>query len=91
MVEFYGKEPGRLEYIRAVVTQSGAPKAALAMAFLKSLANARYTGGDPARATAWVEQQLAAGGQTMIGPASLELSGDPARVVFEIKAPGSEW
>jgi hypothetical protein len=89
--QFYGKEPGRLEYIRAVVTQSGAPKAALAMAFLKSLANARYTGGDPARATAWVEQQLAAGGQTMIGPASLELSGDPARVVFEIKAPGSEW
>jgi hypothetical protein len=91
MVEFYGKEPGRLEYIRAVVTQSGAPKAALAIAFLKSLASARYNGGDPAKAIAWVEQQLAAGGQTMIGPASLKLSGDPGRVVFEIKAPGSEW
>ncbi len=91
MVEYYGKIPGRLEYIRAVVTQSGAPKAALALAFLKSFAGSRYEGANPAQAVAWVEQNAPTGGRTMIGPASYRLSGDAGRVVLEIKAPGSEW
>jgi hypothetical protein len=90
-VEFYGKVPGRLEYIRAVVAQSGAPKLALATAFLKTFAAANYRGGDPAQARSFVDTHAAAGGQAMIGPASFKLAGDLSRVVLDIKAPGSEW
>ena len=88
LVEFYGKIPGRIEYIRAVVTQSGAPKAALALAFFKSLAGARYQGAEPGTAAAWVDQHASTGGQTMIGPASFKLSGDAGRVVLGDQSPG---
>jgi hypothetical protein len=89
--EFHAKAPGRVEYIRTVVTQSGAAKLELAAPLLAFVANQRYEGADPAKARAWVEQAVAAPGQTQFGLAKFKVSGDLSRLVFEIKAAGSEW
>jgi hypothetical protein len=89
--EFYAKAPGRVEYIRTVVAQSGAAKLEVAAPLLAFVANQRYAGSDPAAARAWVEKAVAAPGQTNIGIANLRVSGDLSRLVFELKASGSEW
>jgi len=89
--EFYAKEPGRVEYIRVVVAQSGTAKLELAAPLLAFVANQRYEGADPAKARAWVEQAVASPGQTVFGLAKFKVSGDLSRLVFEIKAAGSEW
>ena len=91
LAEFYGKVPGRIEYIRVVVTQSGAPKTEMTFPLLGYVAGLKYEGADPAAARAWIEKNLEAGGQTEIGPAKLKLSGNLSRLVFELKATGSEW
>jgi hypothetical protein len=89
--EFYAKVPGRVEYIRILVTQSGAAKLEVAAPLLAFLANQRYEGADPAAARAWVERAVSSPGQTNIGIANLKVSGDLSRLVFELKASGSEW
>ena len=89
--EFYAKVPGRVEYIRVLVSQSGAAKVELAAPLLAFLANLRYQGADPDKARAWVEQAIAAPGQTEFGIAKFKVSGDLTRLVFEVKAAGSEW
>jgi hypothetical protein len=91
LAEFYGKVPGRIEYIRVVVTQSGAPKAELILPLLGYVAGLKYEGADPAAARAWIEKNLETGGLTEIGPAKFKLSGNLSRLVFEVKAPGSDW
>lgn len=90
-VDFYGKAPGRLEYIRAVVTQSSQPTPARALDLLAYVAGLGYDGADPPSARAWLEDHLESGGQTAVGPATFKASGDLSRLVLEIKAPGSEW
>jgi hypothetical protein len=89
--EIWGHTPGRLEYIKALVTQSGPPDEQRTKSFLQTFANLRYDGSDPVKANAWLSETLPAGGQTTIGPAKLKLSGDASRRQFEIKAPGSDW
>jgi hypothetical protein len=89
--EFYAKVPGRVEYIRVLVAQSGAAKVELAAPLLAFLANQPYEGADPDKARAWVEQAISAPGQTEIGLAKLKVSGDLTRLVCELKAAGSEW
>jgi hypothetical protein len=89
--EFYAKVPGRVEYIRVLVAQSGAAKVELAAPLLAFLANQPYEGADPDKARAWVEQAISAPGQTQIGLAKLKVSGDLTRLVCELKAAGSEW
>ena len=89
--EFYAKVPGRVEYIRVLVAQSGAAKIEVAAPLLAFLANLRYEGADPDKARAWVEQAIAAPGQTEFGIAKFKVSGDLTRLVFEVKAAGSEW
>ena len=91
LAEFYGKVPGRIEYIRVVVTQSGAPKTELIFPLLVFVAGLKYEGADPAAARAWIEKNLEAGGMTEIGPAKFKISGNLSRLVFELKAPGSDW
>jgi len=91
LAEFYGKAPGRIEYIRVVVTQSGAPKTELILPLLGYVSGLKYEGADPAAARAWVERNLEAGGLTEIGPAKFKISGNLSRLVFEVKAPGSDW
>jgi len=90
-VELYGKAPGRLEYIKAVVTQSSQPTIGRALDLFEYVAGLSYDGAEPANAKTWVESQLESGGQTMIGPAKYKVSGNLSRLVLEIKAPGSEW
>jgi hypothetical protein len=89
--EFYAKVPGRVEYIRVLVAQSGNAKLEVAAPLLAFLANQRYEGADPEKARAWVEAAVSAPGQTEFGIAKFKLSGDLTRLVFEIKAAGSEW
>ena len=89
--EFYAKVPGRVEYIRVLVSQSGAAKVELAAPLLAFLANLRYQDADPDRARVWVEQAISAPGQTEFGIARFKVSGDLTRLVFEVKAAGSEW
>jgi hypothetical protein len=91
LAEFYGKAPGRIEYIRIVVTQSGAPKTEMILPLVDYVAGLKYEGADPATARAWVEKHLEGGGFTDIGPAKLKISGNLSRLVFEVKAAGSEW
>ncbi|MEW5982790.1 MAG: hypothetical protein AB1806_10525 [Acidobacteriota bacterium] len=91
LFEFYGKVPGRLEYIRLVISQSGPPKLEHTGPWLGYLASLRYEGADAEAARTWIEAHLDGGGQTTIGTAKLKLSGDMSRLVTEIKAPGSEW
>jgi hypothetical protein len=89
--EFYAKVPGRVEYIRVLVAQSGAAKIEVAAPLLAFVANQRYQGADPAKAREWVEKAVAAPGQTSFGLAKFKVSGDLSRLVFEVKAAGSEW
>ncbi len=89
--EFYAKVPGRVEYIRVLVAQTGAAKFEVAAPLLAFLANQRYEGADPEKARAWVEKAVSAPGQVEIGAAKLKVSGDLSRLVFELKAAGSEW
>jgi hypothetical protein len=89
--EFYAKVPGRVEYIRVLVAQTGDAKLEVAAPLLAFVANQRYEGADPDAARAWVERAVAAPGQTEIGLAKLKVSGDLTRLVFELKAAGSEW
>lgn len=91
MTEYYGKAPGRIEYIRVVVSQRGAPKIEQITPLMMEVANLRYTDVDRAAAKTWVEQNLQTGGQTRIGPAKFKFSGDLSRLILEVKAPGSEW
>jgi hypothetical protein len=89
--EFYAKVPGRVEYIRVLIAQSGSAKLEVAAPLLGFLANQRYEGADSEKARAWVEQAIAAPGQTQFGIAKFKVSGDLTRLVFEVKAAGSEW
>lgn len=91
LFEFYGKVPGRIEYIRLVIGQSGPPKHENTGPWLGYLASLRYEGAEPDTARTWLEEHLTSGGQTTIGTAKWKLSGDMARLVTEVKAPGSEW
>jgi hypothetical protein len=91
LAEFYGKAPGRIEYIRVVVTQAGAPKTELILPLVGYVAGLKYDGSDPAAARAWIDKNLDAGGTTAIGPAKFKISGTLSRLVFEVKAAGSEW
>lgn len=89
--EFYAKVPGRVEYIRVLVAQTGDAKLEVAGPLLAFVANQRYEGADPDAARAWVEKAVSAPGQTAFGIAKLKVSGDLTRLVFEMKAAGSEW
>jgi hypothetical protein len=89
--EFYAKVPGRVEYIRVLVAQSGAAKLEVAAPLLAFLANQKYQGADPVKAREWVEKAVTAPGQTVFGLAKFKVSGDLSRLVFEVKAAGSEW
>jgi hypothetical protein len=90
-VRFYGTAPGKIEYINAVVTQSGAAKDALPLRVFAVMAGLRFESADPAKAREWVNGAIAEGGTTVIGPAKYRLAGDANRRVFDIKASGSEW
>jgi len=89
--EFHAKAPGRVEYIRVLVAQSGTAKLEVAAPLLAFVANQRYEGADPAKAREWVEKAVASPGQTTFGLAKFKVSGDLTRLVFEVKAAGSEW
>jgi hypothetical protein len=89
--EFYGKAPGRIEYVRVLVSQSGTPKMEIAAPLLAVAANLRYEDAEPIKAREWVEKAVASPGQTSFGMAKFKVSGDLARLVLEVKAAGSEW
>jgi len=89
--EFYAKVPGRVEYIRVLVAQTGAAKLEVAAPLLAFVAGQRYQGADVDKARAWIEKAVGAPGQTQIGLAKLKVSGDLTRLVCELKAAGSEW
>jgi hypothetical protein len=90
-VRFYGTAPGKIEYINAVVAQSGTAKDALPLRVFAVMAGLRFESAEPAKARGWVNGAIAEGGTTAIGMAKYKLSGDANRRVFDIKASGSEW
>ncbi len=90
-VRFYGSAPGKIEYINAVVSQSGPAKDAPCLRVFGALAGLHFEGADRAQAQKWLEASLAGGGATEIGPAKYKLAGDANRRVFDVKASGSEW
>ena len=89
--EFYAKVPGRVEYIRVLIAQSGSARLEVAAPLLAFLANQNYQGAEPDQARAWVEKAVEAPGQTSFGIAKFKVSGDLTRLVLEVKAAGSEW
>jgi len=89
--EYWGRVPGRIEYIKVVISQPNGPKPERATALLNIFANLRYQGAEPDKARDWIAANLDKGGQQMFGPARYKLSGDLSRLVLEIKAPGSDW
>jgi hypothetical protein len=90
-VRFYGTAPGKIEYINAVVTQSGPAKDMLPLRVFAKLAGLHFEGADPAKAREWLQASIAAGGNLVIGPAKFRLAGDGGRRIFDIRASGSEW
>jgi hypothetical protein len=90
-LRFYGSAPGKIEYLHAVVEQSGPAKDALPLRLFGVLAGLHFDGADPAKARVWLQTAMAAGGTTAIGPAKYKLAGDPNRREFDVKASGSEW
>jgi hypothetical protein len=89
-VEFYGA-PAKIEYLRAVVSQGGRSAVDAPKSFLGFVAALKYEGAEPETAKSWAEANFAAGGDAMFGPVKYRLSGEPRRLVLEIKAPGSDW
>jgi hypothetical protein len=90
-LRFYGSSPGKIEYLNAVVGQSGPAKNGPPLRLFEVLAGLHFDGGNPAETRAWLGKTLETGGSTVIGPAKVKLAGDPNRRVFDIKASGSEW
>ena len=90
-LRFYGGAPGKIEYLNAVVIQSGPAKDAVPLRFFGVLAGLHFDGGEPAQAREWLTKTFEAGGNTVIGPAKYKLAGDAKRRVFDIKASNSEW
>jgi hypothetical protein len=88
---FYGSTPAKIEYLHAVVGQSGPAKSDAPLHLFTVMASLHFDGGDPAQAREWLTKTLEGGGTTEIGPAKYKLAGDPNRRVFDIKASGSEW
>jgi hypothetical protein len=89
-VEFYGA-PARIEYVRAVVSQGGRAAVEAPKSFLGAVAALKYEGGEPETAKNWVEANFDTGGEAMFGPVKYRLSGEPRRMILELKAPGSDW
>ena len=90
-VRFYGSTPGKIEYLNAIVTQSGPARDALCLRVFGVLAGLHFEGADQAQAKKWLEASIATGGTTAIGPAKYKLAGDASRRTFDVKASGSEW
>ena len=90
-VRFYGSAPGKIEYINAVVSQSGPAKDALCLRLFGVMAGLHFDGADQVQAKKWLEASIAGGGTTVIGPAKYKLTGDANRRTFDMKASGSEW
>jgi len=90
-VRYYGSAPGKIEYINAVVTQTGSAKDELPLRVFGVLAGLHFSGADPVKARQWLQASFAGGGSTVIGPAKYKLAGDAGRRTFDIKASGSDW
>jgi len=90
-VRFFGVAPGKIDYINAVVTQSGPAKDALPLRLFEVLAGLRFEEADQAKARDWMRASIATGGSTAIGPARYKLSGDANRRVLDLKSADSEW
>jgi hypothetical protein len=90
-LKFYGSAPGKIEYLTAVVSQSGTAKDAVPLRLFTVLAGLHFDGADPAASKKWVDTTIAGGGNTVVGPAKLKLGGAANRRTFEMKASGSEW
>jgi hypothetical protein len=90
-VVFYGSAPAKIEYINAVVTQSGGAKDMIPLRVFGALANLHFEGADPVKARTWIQASLATGGTTEFGPAKYKLAGDQNRRTLDIKAKGSDW
>jgi len=90
-VRFFGIAPGKIDYINAVVTQSGPAKDALPLRLFEALAGLRFEEADQAKARTWMRASIATGGATSIGPARYKLSGDANRRVLDLKSADSEW
>ncbi len=90
-MRFYGSAPGKIEYVHAVVEQSGPAKDALPLRLFGTVAGLHFDGADPAKARAWLQATMASGGTTEIGPAKYKLAGDANRRIFDVKASGLEW
>jgi hypothetical protein len=90
-LKFYGSAPGKIEYLNAVVSQSGPAKDTVPLRLFEVLAGLHFDGGDPAQAHEWLTKAIEAGGATVIGPAKLKLAGDANRRTFDLKASGSDW
>lgn len=88
---FYGSAPGKIEYLHAVVGQSGAAKNDAPLHLFNVMAGLHFDGGDTGRAKEWLAATLETGGLTEIGPAKYKLAGDANRRIFDIKASASEW
>ncbi len=90
-LRFYGSAPGKIEYINAVVSQSGAAKDTIPLRLFGVLAGLHFEAADLPQAREWVDKTIETGGSTTIGPAKYRLAGDANRRVLDIKASGSEW
>ncbi len=90
-VRFFGVAPGKIDYINAVVTQSGPAKDALPLRLFEALAGLRFEEADQAKAREWMRASIATGGAMAIGPARYKLSGDANRRVLDLKSADSEW
>jgi hypothetical protein len=90
-VRFFGIAPGKIDYINAVVAQSGPAKDALPLRLFEALAGLRFEEADQAKAREWMRASIATGGTTAIGPARYKLSGDANRRVLDLKSADSEW
>ena len=75
----------------AGVTRGGRAKDGRGWRGFGVLAGLHFDGGDQAKARQWLQATMAAGGNTVIGPAKYKLAGDAGRRTFDVKASGSEW
>ena len=85
IVDFFGANPTRIEGVSAKVIQQGTSNIdEAAFAFLGFVATLPYEDSDPECAQAWVENNIATGGETTIGGVQFDLHTTATARILEI-------
>ena len=90
-VELLGESDSRIEYVTAMVTQSGTPRDEPLIQFLGLIASSNYEGAEPKRVHEWTDKMVRDSGEMVISGVKFRLDGALNARSLSMFAVGSEW